>query len=54
MGHILAAIIGEELKMRYTLPKDTELTAKVIKDAINYNEKRRKRFDLLDCYYIGD
>lgn len=40
--------------MRYTLPKDTELTAKVIKDAIDYNEKRRKRFDLLDRYYIGD
>lgn len=40
--------------MRYTLPKDTELTAKVIKDAIDYNEKHRKRFDLLDRYYIGD
>ncbi len=40
--------------MRYTLPKDTEITADVIKAAIKYNEKRRKRFDLLDRYYIGD
>lgn len=40
--------------MRYTLPKDTEITADVLKAAIEYNEKRRKRFDLLDRYYIGD
>ena len=40
--------------MIYTLPKDTEITAQVIKDAIDYNEKRRPRFDLLDKYYIGD
>lgn len=40
--------------MKYTLPKDTEITAATIKDAIDYNEKRRKRFDLLDRYYIGD
>lgn len=39
--------------MRFTLPKDTVITAKVIKDAIDYNEIRRKRFDLLDSYYIG-
>lgn len=40
--------------MRYTLPKDTEINATIIKGAIDYNEKRRKRFDLLDRYYIGD
>ena len=40
--------------MRYTLPKDTEINATVIREAIKYNEKRRKRFDLLDRYYIGD
>ena len=40
--------------MIYTLPKDTKITAQVIKDAIDYNEKRRPRFDLLDKYYIGD
>lgn len=40
--------------MRYTLPKDTEITAIVIKEAIDFNEKRRKRFDKLDQYYIGD
>lgn len=39
--------------MRFTLPKDMVITAKVIKDAIDYNEIRRKRFDLLDSYYIG-
>ena len=39
--------------MRFTLPKDTVIAAKVIKDAIDYNEIRRKRFDLLDSYYIG-
>ena len=40
--------------MKYTLPKDTEINATVIKEAIDYNEDRRKRFDLLDRYYIGD
>ena len=40
--------------MKYTLPKDTEINATVIKEAINYNEKRRERFDTLDRYYIGD
>lgn len=39
--------------MRFTLPKDTEINAEVIKEAIDYNEERRKRFDLLDNYYIG-
>ena len=40
--------------MKYTLPKDTEINATVIKEAIIYNEKRRERFDTLDRYYIGD
>ena len=40
--------------MKYTLPKDTEINATVIKEAITYNEKRRERFDTLDRYYIGD
>lgn len=40
--------------MKYTLPKDTEINATVIKEAINFNEKRRERFDTLDRYYIGD
>lgn len=40
--------------MKYTLPKDTKISATVIKNAIEYNEKRRARFDLLDRYYIGD
>ena len=40
--------------MKYTLPKDSEINATVIKEAIEYNEHRRKRFDALDRYYIGD
>ena len=40
--------------MKYTLPKDTEINATVIKEAINFNEERRERFDTLDRYYIGD
>ncbi|MDO4752798.1 MAG: phage portal protein [Candidatus Saccharibacteria bacterium] len=40
--------------MKYTIAKDTEINATVIKEAIDYNEKRRERFDTLDRYYIGD
>ena len=40
--------------MKYTIAKDTEINATVIKEAITYNEKRRERFDMLDRYYIGD
>ena len=40
--------------MRYTLPRDTEINATIIKEAIDYNEERRERFDTLDRYYIGD
>lgn len=37
----------------YQLPKGTEITAEIIKDMIDYNDKRRPRFDKLDNYYIG-
>lgn len=37
----------------YQTSKDTILDAALVKDAIEYNEKRRKRFDRLDNYYIG-
>ena len=40
--------------MKYTLPKDTEINATIIKEVIDYNEERRERFDTLDRYYIGD
>ena len=40
--------------MKYTLPKDTEINATIIKEAIDYNEERRERFDTLDRYYIRD
>ena len=40
--------------MKYTLPRDTEINATIIKEAIDYNEERRERFDTLDRYYIGD
>ena len=37
----------------YQVNKDTPLDAKLIKKAIDYNEKRRTRFDTLDDYYMG-
>lgn len=37
----------------YQVPKDTEITAELIKKVIDFNEKRRPRFDLLDGYYVG-
>ena len=37
----------------YQVNKDTLLDAKLIKKAIDYNEKRRTRFDTLDDYYMG-
>ena len=37
----------------YQVDKDTPLDAKLIKKAIDYNEKRRTRFDTLDDYYMG-
>ena len=38
----------------YQVNKDTPLDAELIKDAIDYNEKRRTRFDTLDNYYMGE
>ena len=38
----------------YQVNKDTPLDATLIKDAIDYNEKRRTRFDTLDNYYMGE
>ena len=37
----------------YQVPKDTTITAELIKKVIDFNEKRRARFDLLDDYYFG-
>ena len=37
----------------YQVNKDTPLDAKLIKEAIEYNEKRRTRFNTLDNYYLG-
>ncbi len=37
----------------YQVPKDTEITAELIKKVIDFNEKRRARFDRLDGYYLG-
>ena len=38
----------------YQVDKNTELTAGLIKDAIDYNEKRRPHFDRLANYYMGN
>ena len=37
----------------YQVPKDTTITAELIKKVIDFNEKRRARFDQLDQYYLG-
>ncbi len=37
----------------YQVDKNTELTADLIKDAIDFNEKRRPHFDKLANYYMG-
>lgn len=37
----------------YQVPKDTKITAELIKKVIDFNEKRRPRFDMLDGYYVG-
>ena len=37
----------------YQVPKDTTTTAELIKKVIDFNEKRRARFDQLDQYYLG-
>jgi SPP1 family phage portal protein len=37
----------------YTLPKDTEITAKVLNDIIAYNDKIKSRYRKLSDYYMG-
>lgn len=37
----------------YTLPKDTVITNQVLNDVIAYNEKYKKRFEMLENYYLG-
>lgn len=37
----------------YQVDKDAELNAALIKDAIDFCEKQRKRYDMLDAYYGG-
>ena len=37
----------------YTLPKDTEITNQVLNDVIDYNERYKARFEMLEQYYLG-
>ena len=37
----------------YTLPKDTVITNQVLNDVITYNERYKKRFEVLENYYLG-
>ena len=37
----------------YTLPKDTPITHQVLNDVIDYNERFKKRFEMLERYYLG-
>ena len=37
----------------YTLPKGTKITNTILNDVIAYNEKYKKRFEMLENYYIG-
>ena len=37
----------------YTLPKDTKITNQVLNDVIDYNERFKARFDMLEAYYLG-
>lgn len=37
----------------YTLPKDTKITNQILNDVINYNEKYKKRYEMLENYYLG-
>ena len=37
----------------YTLPKDTVITNQVLNDVIAYNEQYKKRFEMLEGYYLG-
>lgn len=37
----------------YTLPKDTVITNQVLNDVIDYNERYKERFEMLENYYLG-
>lgn len=37
----------------YTLPKGTKITNTILNNVIAYNEKYKKRFEMLENYYIG-
>lgn len=37
----------------YTLPKDTKITNQILNDVIEYNEKYKERYKMLEDYYIG-
>ena len=37
----------------YTLPKDTKITNQVLNNVIEYNEKYKERYKMLENYYLG-
>lgn len=37
----------------YTLPKNTKITNQILNDVIEYNEKYKKRYKMLENYYFG-
>ena len=37
----------------YTLPKDTKITNSILNDVIQYNERYKDRFKMLEDYYLG-
>ena len=37
----------------YTLPKDTKITNQVLNEVIEYNERFKARFEMLEKYYLG-
>lgn len=37
----------------YTLPKDTKITNQVLNDVIDYNERYKERYKMLENYYFG-
>ena len=37
----------------YTLPKDTVITNQILNDVIAYNEQFKRRYDMLERYYLG-
>ena len=37
----------------YTLPKDTRITYQILNDVIDYNEKYKDRYKMLENYYLG-